>query len=126
MDVGGVGGAWLRRAAEPNMADRTRARNYERLVDQFEACVFVQPTRSMPRYAATMEEVFDDQRVSVKIALCETEQEAFDVLGTSVLDGYAPDGVYDLHTAEKIDIEVSTPIVTRAKVQGVGVNWLQE
>ena len=35
-----------------------------------------------------------------------------------MLDGYAPDGVYDLDTAEKIDIEVSTPIVTRAPHQG--------
>ena len=73
-----------------------------------------------------MEEFFDEQRVAVKVALCETEQEAFAVLGASVLDGYAPDGVCDLDTADKIDIEVSTPIVTRATVQGVGVNWLEE
>lgn len=62
----------------------------------------------------------------MKIALCETEQEAFEVLGASVLDGYAPDGVYDLDTAAKIDIEVSTPIVTRAEVQGASGNWLEE
>lgn len=70
-----------------------------------------------------MEEFFDEQRVGVKLALCETEDEAFRVLGAAVLDGYAADGVYDLDSAEKIDIEVSTPIVTRAKVQGVSLNW---
>jgi hypothetical protein len=108
------------------MGQQTRAKNYKRLIAEFESCVFDQPTPTMPRYAAFMEEFFDEQRVGVKIALCETEQQAFDVLGASVLDGYAPDGVYDLDTAEKIDIEVSTPAVTRAKVQLTGVNWLQD
>lgn len=108
------------------MAERTRTRNYERLVAEFDPCIFDHPGPRMPRYAALMEEFFDEQRVGVKISLCETEQEAFDVLGAAVLDGYAPDGVYDLDTAEKISIEVSTPIVTRAKIQGVGVNWLDQ
>ena len=40
------------------------------------------------------------------LSLCETEKEAFEVLGAAVLDGYAADGVYDLDTAEKIGIEV--------------------
>lgn len=58
--------------------------------------------------------------------MCEIEQEAFEFLGDSVLDGYAPDGVYDLDTAEKMDIEVSVPIVTRALHQGVSGNPLAE
>jgi len=60
------------------------------------------------------------------LSLCETEKEAFEVLGAAVLDGYAADGVYDLDTAEKIYIEVPAPIVTRADVQGLRLNWLEE
>jgi hypothetical protein len=34
--------------------------------------------------------------------------------------------LYDLDTTEKIDIQVSTPIVTRAEQQGVSANPLAE
>lgn len=84
----------------------------------FEARTYDAAGASMPRLAAVAEEFFDDQRVGAKIALCETEQKAFEFLGESVLEGYAPDGVYDLDTTEKIYVEVSTPIVTRGKDQG--------
>ena len=109
------------------MSDRTRGKNYLRLIAEFEhlQCESDRPARPMPRYAAFMEEFFDEERVGVKLVLCATEQEAFDVLGP-VLEGYVADGVYDLDTAEKINVEVSTPIVTRARVQGAGVNWLEE
>jgi hypothetical protein len=80
----------------------------------------------MTRLAAVAEEFFDDQRVGAKIALCETEQQAFEFLGDTVLEGYAPHGVYDLDTTEKIEIQVSTPIVTRAEQQGVSANPLAE
>lgn len=103
--------------------EQTRARNYRSLITEFEAHTYPQATPLMPRYAAVSEEFFDQQRVGATIALCETQQEAFELLD-SVLDGYAPDGVYDLETAEKIDIEVSTPIVTRAPCQGVSTNPL--
>jgi hypothetical protein len=108
------------------LSQKTRLKNYERLVTEFEPCIFDDPSPGVPRYAAFMEEFFDEQRVAVKITLCETEQQAFEVLGASVLDGYAPDGVYDLDAAAKIDIEVSTPIVTRAEVQGESTNWLAD
>lgn len=35
-------------------------------------------------------------------------ERAFEVLGGSVLDGYAPHGVYDRDTRDKIEIQVST------------------
>jgi hypothetical protein len=80
----------------------------------------------MPRFAAVAEEFFDEQRVGAKIALCDTEQQAFEFLGESILEGYAADGVYDLDSAEKIYIEVSVPVVTRAKDQGLSANPLAE
>jgi len=106
--------------------EQTRARHYRSLITEFEAHTYPQATPLMPRYAAVSEEFFDQQRVGATIALCETQQEAFEFLGDSVLDGYAPDGVYDLETAEKIDIEVSTPIVTLARCQGVSWNPLTD
>jgi len=101
--------------------EQTRERNYRELIAHFEAHNYSHVTSPMPRFAAVSEE-----RVGATIALCDTVEEAFEFLGDSVLDGYAPDGVYDLDTAEKIDIEVSTPIVTRAPHQGVSANPLAE
>lgn len=106
--------------------EQTRGRNYGELIAHFEAHTYSHATSPMPRFAAVSEEFFDLRRVGATIALCETEEEAFEFLGDSVLDGYAPDGVYDLDTAEKIDIEVSTPIVTRARHQVVSANPLAE
>ncbi len=80
----------------------------------------------MGRYAAVAEEIFDDHRVGAKIGLFETEHEAFMFLGDAVFDGYQADGVYDLDTTEKIDVHVSTPIVTRAAQQGVTANPIAE
>jgi hypothetical protein len=51
---------------------------------------------------------------------------AFDELADGVLEGLAPDGVYDLDTGNKIDIHVSTPIVTASEDQGATVNPLDE
>lgn len=106
--------------------EQTRGRNYRELIAHFEAHTYSPATSPMPRFAAVSEEFFDLQRVGATIALCDTEEETFEFLGDSVLDGYAPDGVYDLDTAEKIDIEVSTPVVTRAPHQGVSANPLAE
>lgn len=104
----------------------TRSSNYDGLITHFEAHTFDAADEGRPRYAAVAAEFFDDERVGSKIALRETEEEAFNFLGESVLEGYDGDGVYDLDTAEKIDVEVSTPIVTRATVQGVSANPIAE
>ena len=106
--------------------EQTRANNYYGLIKHFEAHTYDPVGPTMPRYAAVSAEFFDDQRVGAKIGLCETEEEAYGFLGESVLEGYSPDGVYDLDTAEKIDIEVSTPIVTRANEQGISANPIAE
>lgn len=50
---------------------------------------------------------------------------ALDDLADRILDGQAPDGVYDLDTAQKIEIHVSTPIVTASEDRGITVNPLQ-
>jgi hypothetical protein len=96
----------------------TRETNYLSLVAYFEAHTYDPAGLAIPRYAAVADEFFNDPRVGAKIALCETEQEAFNFLGESVLEGYGADGVYDLDTAEKIYVDVSVPIVTRAEDQG--------
>jgi hypothetical protein len=109
------------------MSPRTRAENYALLVEHFEPHqVYGSLGPETHRYAAVAEEFFDEQRVGALVILCETEQEAFERLGDAVLDGYPPDGVYDLETGEKIDVHVSTPIVARAEDQGVSANWLED
>jgi hypothetical protein len=105
--------------------DARRIENYGLLLEHFEPpTVYDNVTPATHRYAAVSEEFFDETRVGALVFLCETEQEAFEVLGGSVLDGFAPDGVYDLETGEKIEVHVSTPIVTRAQDQGVTLNPL--
>ena len=106
---------------------RTRAENYAVLREHFEPhAVYDNVGPETHRYAAVGEEFLGDTRVGAMVLLCQTEQEAFKILGDAVLDGYAPDGVYDLETGEKIDVHVSAPIVARAEDQGVSANWLQE
>ena len=104
--------------------DQTRESRYSELIEHFTAHIHDPVGPAMQQYAALAEEIFDDYRVGAKIALRETEQEAFEFLGDSVMEGYAPDGVYDLDTAEKIDVYVSSPIVTRAEDQRVTYNPL--
>ncbi len=67
---------------------QTRANNYDGLIKFFAAHTYDPPGPGMPRYAAVSEEFFDDQRVGAKIGLYETEQDAFEFLGESVLEGY--------------------------------------
>jgi hypothetical protein len=43
-----------------------------------------------------------------------------------ILDGQAPDGVYDLDTGAKIDIHVSAPVVSASDDEGVTVNPLTD
>jgi hypothetical protein len=50
---------------------------------------------------------------------------AFDSVADSILEGDAPDGVYDLDTGIKIDIHVSSPVVTASDFQGATVNPLK-
>jgi hypothetical protein len=106
--------------------EQSRASNYAGLITHFEAHIYEPAGASIERYAAVAEEILDDQRVGAKIALFEVEEDAFEFLGSSVLDGYAPDGVYDLDNGEKTDVHVSTPVVTRAEDQGVTANPLAE
>jgi hypothetical protein len=107
--------------------DPSRAENYRRLHEHFEPhIVYDNAGPETHRYAAVAEEFFDQQRVGAIVLLCETVQQACEVLGDSVLDGYAPDGVYDLETGQKIDVHVSTPIVTRAEDQGITANPLDD
>jgi hypothetical protein len=83
------------------------------LIVHFTAHTFDDPGSETPQYAAVAEEFFDESRVGARILLCDIVEDALDGLGESVLDGYAPDGVYDLDTGEKIDIRVAVPLVTR-------------
>lgn len=59
------------------------------------------------------------------ISTWQTREEAFQHMGDSILDGWAPEGVYDLHTGEKIELHISTPVVTPSEDQGVTENPLE-
>jgi hypothetical protein len=109
------------------MSPRTRAENYALLLEHFEPhLVDGSLGPETHRYAAVAEGFFDERRVGALVILFQAEQEAFESLGDAVLDGYAPDGVYDLETGTKIDVHVSAPVVTRSEDQGISANWLSD
>jgi hypothetical protein len=105
---------------------RTRSETYALLLEQFELYTVnaagVDPETR--RYVAVADEFWDGQRVGARIALRETFDEAFEILGDAVLDGYSPDGVYDLDTSEKTDVRVSRPVVTPVNAPS-GYNLLE-
>jgi hypothetical protein len=46
--------------------------------------------------------------------------------GGEVLDGWYPEAVFDLDTAERIELHISSPIITRSEDQGTIVNVLND
>jgi hypothetical protein len=87
----------------------------------------VAETDDLPhRYAAVAERQDRTGAVIHTAIWCgDSEPECYSRLGESVLDGYAPDGIYDLDTDDKIEVHVATPIVRRSEDQGVTVNPLR-
>jgi hypothetical protein len=77
----------------------------------------------LDRHAATaVQAIARDERGYLQAF--ETFHEACLELGDGVLEGYLPDGVYDLDTGERIELHVSTPIVTRSEDQAICRNPL--
>lgn len=105
-------------------APEQRRARYNALVEHFgiEPWAHDDGTGSPPdRYAAVYGIAdFEDPH----ICTLSTVDDAFYHLGVQVLEGAAPDGVYDLDTGQKIDIHVSTPIITASEDQGVTHNPL--
>lgn len=54
----------------------------------------------------------------------DTLEEALESMGVQVLEGFSPDAVYDLDTRERIEVHVSTPVVTKSEEQGTMLNPL--
>lgn len=54
----------------------------------------------------------------------DTFEEAVEMAGSEVLDDWYPQGVFDLDTGEKIDVHVSSPVITRYEDQGATINEL--
>jgi hypothetical protein len=102
----------------------SRRTNYSRLITSFDVHIQDAAIGEMPRCAAVAEEFLGDQPVGAQILLCETVEYALEVLGESVLNGYAPDGIYDLDTRAKIDVHVATPIVTPLGLPSIASNRL--
>ena len=104
----------------------TRKDRCERLAEHFHANLETHPIGREPgRWAAVALEQVGGQVVSGWIATFDTIDDAFQELGSEVLEGRFADGVYDLDTGEKIDIHITTPIVTASEVQGLTCNPLE-
>lgn len=78
------------------------------------------------RYAACSKDRDDELAALGRVTTWDSVEEAFADLADRVLDGQSVDAVYDLETAERIEIHVSTPVVTRSEDQGIMQNPLEE
>lgn len=58
-------------------------------------------------------------------ATFDSFDEAADHLAGDSLDGGVFEAIFDLDTGERIDLHISTPIVTRSEEQGILINPLQ-
>lgn len=104
----------------------TRKDRRERLAEHFHANLTAQPIELEPeRWAAVALEQVGGQIASASISTFNTVDEAFEELGSEVLEGLFADGVYDLDTGGKIDVNISTPIVTASEDQGITYNPLE-
>lgn len=77
------------------------------------------------RYAACSKDRDDELAASGRVTTWERLEDAFADLADELLNGQAVDAVYDLDTAERIDIHVSTPIITRSEDQETMENPLR-
>lgn len=104
----------------------TRKDRCQRLAKHFHADLTAQPIEPpLERWAAVAFEQLGAKIVSAWISTLKTVDEAFEELGSDVLAGLFADGVYDLDTGEKIDVHISTPIVTASEDQGLSYNPLE-
>lgn len=104
-----------------------RATRRARLVEHFvvEPWALEDGNRDEPvrRYAA-VSGISNDE--DAHLSTFDDLDAALNDLADRILDGQAPDGVYDLDTGTKIDIHVSTPIVSASDDQGVTLNPLTD
>lgn len=55
----------------------------------------------------------------------DSEDDVFEILADEVLSGSVMEAVYDLNTAERIELHVTTPVVSRSEDQGTMENPLK-
>jgi hypothetical protein len=111
--------AWGHHAAE---IPSVRLQRFRKLCDYY---LYEPEDAQTPfRYAACCKDRDDELAASGRVTTWERLQDAFGDLADQLLDGQAVDAVYDLDTAERIEIHISTPIITRSEDQGTMENPL--
>jgi hypothetical protein len=73
----------------------------------------------MKRYTVTWS---SDDPLCPTVTTWETLTEALESMGDQVLEGFAPDAIYDLDSTIRIEVHVSTPVVTVSEDQLGGGN----
>lgn len=56
----------------------------------------------------------------------DTFEEAVAHAGGEIFDGWLPEAVFDLDTGERIEVHISSPVITRSEDQGTMLNVLQD
>lgn len=103
---------------------RERATRVQTLERAYSARKFFDNERPAPRrFCAVWRE--DRQAPGQCWATFDSFNEAADHLADDSLDGGVFEAIFDLDTGERIDLHISTPVVTRSEEQGLLINPLQ-
>lgn len=106
-------------------AQVARQRRFQRLLDVFPGDAGVpDESDTIQRFVLVQKNGHPTGDGGYSYTAGDTFDEAVDFAGGEILDGWVPEGVYDLDTGEKIDVHVSSPVITRSEDQGATVNEL--
>jgi hypothetical protein len=101
-----------------------RDRRIQTLGEAYNAHRFYDNERSIPRKFCAVWK-YDREGDKQLWATFDTFEEAADHLADCVLDGGMFEAIFDLDTGERIDLHVTTPIVSRSEEQGLIINPLR-
>jgi len=124
---GGEIEAGRRIATAPTPTAKVRAKRIDRLIDHYRIDQEVHADINLDDARRPLPFAAIGGESGARISTHRTFDEACEYLGEGVLeDGRVPEAVYDLDTGKRIDLHVTTPVVTRGEDQGIMVNPLTE
>lgn len=104
-------------------AQKARQARFEVLYAEYPGEAGVpEETDTLERYVLVQ---YADMDGSYAFIWGDTFDETVEGAGGEILDGWSPEAVFDLDTGERIEVHVSSPVVTRSEDQGAMINVLE-
>lgn len=94
--------------------------------DTIERYVLVQYSEEEVLVTTERGTVPEKRRVYCFVRWADTFEDVVDFAGGDILDGTFPEAVFDLDTGDRIEVHVSSPVITKSEDQGAMVNVLSD